>query len=108
MFALLLIIRALLASVLLVSGAAKLVDRPGSRRAFISFGLPAPAADAMSQLLPWVEIALAVALLPAGGPWGAVGSLILFGMFTAGVWIAVARGQKGACHCFGSLSSAPM
>lgn len=108
MSTLLLIIRACLSTVLFVSGAAKLADRPGSRQAFISFGLPNPLAASLARFLPLVELVLAVALLPAGDRWSAIATLILFGMFTIAVGIAVARGRKGACHCFGSLHTAPI
>jgi len=63
----------------------------------------------LSVLLPLTELALAVMLLPrASAWWGAVGALVLFLLFMAGIGFNLARGRTPNCHCFGRLHSAPL
>jgi hypothetical protein len=102
----LLMARLALAGVFIVAGVGKLVDRAGSRQAVIDFGVPAVLATVLGMLLPLVELALAVALLPAVTAWWAAGGiLVLLALFLGGIGINVARGRRPACHCFGQLSS---
>lgn len=104
----LLIARFLLAGVFAVAGVAKLVDRDGSRRSFSEFGVPDPLAIPLSILLPLAELSVAAALLPtATAWWGALGAVALLGLFVAAVSVALVRGRKPECHCFGQLHSAP-
>jgi methylamine dehydrogenase accessory protein MauD len=102
-------LRAALAAVFAVAGAAKLADRAGSRQAAVDFGAPPALAPALGTLLPVAELATAAALLPVStARWGALGALVLLALFTAAIAIAVARGSAAPCHCFGQLSSAPV
>jgi methylamine dehydrogenase accessory protein MauD len=104
----LLLARLLLASVFMVAGAAKLVDREGSRRALADFGMPSPLATPLAVLLPLAELAVAAALIPAATAWwGAAGALVLLLLFVAAIAANLARGRKAECHCFGQLHSAP-
>ena len=104
----LLVARLLLAGVFFMAGAAKLVDRAGSRQAIVEFGLPARLAAPLSILLPLAELAVAVALIPSSTAWwGALGALALLLLFLAGIGINLARGRQPECHCFGQLHSAP-
>jgi peroxiredoxin len=104
----LLVSRLLLAAVFLLAGAAKLVDPVGSRRALRDFGVPSALARPMVLLLPLLELAVAVALIPARLAWyGARGALALLTVFMIAVGIAMIRGRKPDCHCFGQLHSAP-
>jgi len=97
-----------LSAVFLVAGIAKLADLAGSRRALRDFGIPAGLATPFGLLLPLVELAVAVALLPAVSAWwGAVGALALLLLFVAGIGYNLARGRQPDCHCFGQLHSAP-
>jgi uncharacterized membrane protein YphA (DoxX/SURF4 family)/thiol-disulfide isomerase/thioredoxin len=101
-------IRIVLAGVFLVAGVAKLRDLPGSRRALADFGVPAPVIPAGAMLLPLLEIATAIALIPPGtARWGAVAALLLLLAFIGGIVNANLRGQAPDCHCFGQLHSAP-
>jgi peroxiredoxin len=105
---LLLIARLLLGGVFLVAGFTKLADRAGSRQAVIDFGVPAPLAAPLSVLLPLVELAVAVALMPLSTAWwGALGAFALLLVFVGGIGVNLARGRKPECHCFGQLHSAP-
>ncbi|MEZ4570632.1 MAG: MauE/DoxX family redox-associated membrane protein [Thermomicrobiales bacterium] len=104
----LLLARLLLTGVFVVAGAAKLIDREGSLQALIGFGVPAVAARPLATLLPLIELAVAVSLLPlAFAFWGAVGALGLLGLFAVGIALSMARGEAPDCHCFGQLHSEP-
>jgi uncharacterized membrane protein YphA (DoxX/SURF4 family)/peroxiredoxin len=105
----LLTLRLLLAVVFLLAGATKLIDPRGTRRALRDFGAPKAIAAPLVLLLPLAEIIVAIALVPASlawyGAWGALGLLVLF-LLTVG--IAMLRGRKPDCHCFGQLHSSPV
>ncbi len=91
-----------------VAGAAKLADLPGSRAAVAGFGVPERLARPIGTLLPFAELATAVALLPAAtARAGAVSALVLLLGFSAGIAASIARGESPDCHCFGQLHSAP-
>ncbi len=63
----------------------------------------------MVLLLPLLEIVVAVALIPNETAWfGACGALGLLTVFAIGVTVAVVRGRKPDCHCFGQLHSEPV
>jgi len=101
--------RLLLAAVFLLAGASKLVDPLGFRKALRDFGLPPALARPLVALLPVLEIAVAAALIPARLAWfGARGALVLLTVFMIAVGIAMIRGRKPDCHCFGQLHSAPV
>jgi thiol-disulfide isomerase/thioredoxin len=96
-----------LSAVLLVSGAAKLADLTGSRRALRDFGVPIPLVGGGAIALPIVEIVAAVGLLPSVSAWyAAIAALGLLVVFAAGTAYQLARGRSPECHCFGQLSSA--
>jgi uncharacterized membrane protein YphA (DoxX/SURF4 family)/peroxiredoxin len=101
--------RLLLAAVFLLAGTTKLVDPVGLRKALRNFGLPPALARPAVILLPGLELAVAVALIPTSLAWyGAWGALVLLTVFLLAVGIAMARGRKPDCHCFGQLHSAPV
>jgi methylamine dehydrogenase accessory protein MauD len=105
---LMLIARLLLSGVFLVAGLAKLADRAGSRQAVIAFGVPTPLATPLGVLLPLVELAVAIALLPSMARWGALGAFALLLGFVAAIGVNLVRGRNPECHCFGQLHSAPV
>lgn len=101
--------RLLLAAVFLLAGATKLIDPFGTRKALRDFGVPAVLARPLVMLLPLCELVVAGALIPASLVWyGAWGALGLLTIFLIGVGVAMARGRKPDCHCFGQLHSAPV
>jgi peroxiredoxin len=105
----LLITRLLLAAVFILSGLAKLADRPGSRQAMLDFGVPARLAAPSAVLLPLSELVVAGLLLPnISAWWGALGALALLLLFTAAVGYHLIRGHTPKCHCFGQVSSEPI
>ena len=108
MDATLLVARLLLTGVFAMAALAKLVDRAGSRRALIDFGVPAALAPPLAVLLPLAEFAIAAALVSvASAWWGALGALTLLFLFTAVIGVHLARGRNPNCGCFGRLFSAP-
>lgn len=105
----LLLVRLLLTATFALAGITKLADPAGTRKSILDFGAPAFLALPLALLLPWVELACAVALIPAGSAWwGAAGTLALLLLFIAGVGISLVRGRRPDCHCFGQLYSSPI
>jgi thiol-disulfide isomerase/thioredoxin/uncharacterized membrane protein YphA (DoxX/SURF4 family) len=101
-------VQLLLAGVFGLAGTAKLFDLQGSRRAIADFGVPRRAASLAGSLLPFVELATAVALLlHPSVRWGASVALLLLVAFGLGIANAMLRGRAPDCHCFGRVHSAP-
>jgi uncharacterized membrane protein YphA (DoxX/SURF4 family)/peroxiredoxin len=101
--------RLVLAAVFVVAAVAKLVDLPGSRRSLEQFGVPVRLGPAVAVVLPLMELAVAVALVPVGSAWiAALAATALLLALTAGVAAALARGVEAECHCFGRVSSRPV
>lgn len=104
----LLAVRAVLAAVFAVAGAAKLADREGSRQAAAAFGVPASLSGAVGIGLPFAELAVAALLLPAAAAtWAALGAFALLAAFSIAIGRSIARGEAPDCHCFGQLHSEP-
>ena len=105
----LLFCRLLVGVVFATAGVAKLADPEGSREALKNFGLPKWMAGVGGPLLPLLEIAVAIALLPLSwAVWGAGGAFALLLIFIVAMSVALARGQAPDCHCFGQLHSEPV
>jgi peroxiredoxin len=101
--------RVVVAGIFLVAALAKLADRGGSRQAVADFGVPARLVGPTAVGVPLVELAVAVALIPAATAWwGALGALASLILFSAAIGVNLARGRKPDCHCFGQLHSAPV
>jgi thiol-disulfide isomerase/thioredoxin/uncharacterized membrane protein YphA (DoxX/SURF4 family) len=101
--------RAALAVVFAVSGVAKLLDLRTARQTMAAFGLPPLAARSFGTLLPFAELATAVALvITPSGRWGGLAALGLLLVFGAGIVNSLARGRKPDCNCFGQLSASPI
>ena len=101
--------RLLLAFVFLLAGATKLVDPVGLRKTWRDFGMPRVLTPLAILALPLAELAVAVALVPASLAWyGACGALELLVAFLITIGIAMLRGRKPDCRCFGRLHSAPV
>jgi uncharacterized membrane protein YphA (DoxX/SURF4 family)/peroxiredoxin len=101
--------RLVLAAVFLLAGSTKLIDPFGTRKALRDFGMPAVLARPLVLLLPLLELVVAAALIPASLVWyGAWGALTLLALFLLAVGVAMARGRKPDCHCFGQIHSAPV
>jgi peroxiredoxin len=106
---LLLTMRVLLAAVFAVAAVAKLGDRRGATRAITDLGLPQATAPLLAWIVPLVELAVAVMLLPATTAWrGGIAALALLSLFTAAISYNLLRGRAVDCHCFGQLTAAPI
>lgn len=102
-------LRLLLAALLAWSGLAKLADRPGFRTALTGFALPAGLAGTAAAVLPIIELAVAVALVPAASAWrAAVAALSLLVAFTLVLVVTLVRGRRPECRCFGAFSARPI
>ncbi len=100
--------RVLLAAVFLVAGVAKLLDREGSRRALLDFGVPGILAPWVAVWLPIAEVGVSLALLPLATAWPAsIAAFSLLLLFTLAIGLSLAHGRKPDCHCFGQIHSAP-
>lgn len=100
------IARVVLVIAFAVAAVLKLVDRSGFRRAVVDFGAPARLAAPLAWIVPALELAVAVLLVPgATARWAAAGALALLIVFTAAIAVALARGRRPECHCFGSRGS---
>ncbi len=98
-----------LAVVFGVAGAAKLRDRGGAASTARGFGLPSPLAGFVGALLPVVELAVAILLVPpATRWWAAVAALALLAAFCSAVVVAIVRGVRPQCRCFGRLHASPV
>ena len=106
---LLLAIRCLLAAIFGVAGVAKLVDRDGSRKAMLDFGVPPSISNFAAVLLPVVEIAIAFSLLFVKTSWpAAIAGSLLLAVFCGGMVYQLVKGNAPDCHCFGQLHSEPV
>ncbi|HZU70300.1 MAG TPA: redoxin domain-containing protein [Ktedonobacteraceae bacterium] len=106
MSVLLLLARLVLVVVFIVAGVGKLFDLKGSQQAMRDFGLPNLLAAPLGVLLPFAELAVAVALVvSASAWWGAIGAAILLLLFVAGIGYNLTSGRRPDCHCFGVFYS---
>jgi peroxiredoxin/uncharacterized membrane protein YphA (DoxX/SURF4 family) len=100
--------RIVLAAVFIVAAAGKFVDLKGSRASLVGFGVPQRLADLLGTLLPFAELAVAIALIPGSTALaGGIGALVLLGSFVAGISNALRKGEAPPCNCFGAIHSAP-
>ncbi len=96
-----------LAVVFAVSGAAKLLDRAGTREAVAGFGVPQTLVTPLAAGLAPAELVTAVLLLvPATRPAGLVLAAAMLLGFTAAVVTALRAGRRPDCHCFGRIGGA--
>ena len=104
----LLVCRLVLAGAFVTAGLAKLGDLAGSRQAVVEFGVPQRLAATVGVLLPLVEFAAAVALIPVDSARiGALAAAVLLIAFIAAIANAMVHGRTPDCHCFGQVHSAP-
>jgi thiol-disulfide isomerase/thioredoxin len=106
MTSIVLVLRLVMVAVFGVAACAKLADLDATRDTVAAFGVPRRYAKPAGTLLPFAELATAVALVPqASVRWGAVAAIALLAIFVAGIVGALARGLAPDCNCFGQLSS---
>jgi hypothetical protein len=96
--------RVVLAAVFAVAGVTKLIDRPAFQSSVYQLGLPVPLATWTARLLPILELAIALALLPSVSvEAGAVAAVCLLLVVSAVRIAQLIRGDETDCHCFGRL-----
>jgi hypothetical protein len=99
----------ILAVVFLVSAWGKLRAPEASSQAFSTMRVPAPLSTPfVVRALPWVEVALALALVITSGALGVVAAAGAVALVAAYLWLVVrARGfeEDVDCACFGSLGA---
>jgi peroxiredoxin len=104
-----LLIQLTLSLVFGLAGVTKLLDLAGTRQAIRNFGAPESTVPLLSLLLPFGEIAIAIALLfRSTAAYASVAALLLLALFVVVIGINIARGQAPECHCFGQLHSRPV
>lgn len=109
MNAFLAIIRVALSGVLIFAGLTKLRDRAGTQRAAVNLGAPMMLGEPIARFLPFVEILLALALLPVAtaaiAAWITCGLLVAF---TVAMAVLLLRGKSAECNCFGTTGAGPL
>ena len=105
----LLIARVFLALIFALAGFTKAANLARLRRTLVEFGVPEKLAGVAGPSLPFIEILVAVALLPLTTAWwGGVAALALMLVFAAGIGVNLIRGQRPDCNCFGQIHSKPV
>ena len=97
------VLASILGGTLLLAGFPKLRDRDGLLTVVQGYRLlPAGAERGVATALPFVEVAVGIALiLGIGGPWPAAAAALLFAAFTAGLTVNLVRGRRDLdCGCF--------
>jgi uncharacterized membrane protein YphA (DoxX/SURF4 family) len=102
---LVLAVRLLLAALFLLAGAGKLADPGSTRGAAAELGVPRRLVPAIAPTLPLIELGLAAALIDgATARVAAIGAGVLLAAFSGALGVALARGRRPACRCFGPLT----
>lgn len=99
--------RLILAAVLALAAGAKLLDRPGMRRALRDFGVAAQPAGSLAWIVPALELVAAAGLVLR--PTARLAALLAAGLlvaFSLAIARVLRRGERPDCNCFGQLSSA--
>jgi peroxiredoxin/uncharacterized membrane protein YphA (DoxX/SURF4 family) len=105
----LLVIRLILFAVFAVAGIGKLLDIKGSVKATENFGVPESLSKIIGNLLPYLELLLAVGLLYQTTSWfAAIGLTCLLTAFIVGMLNQMRLGNAPECHCFGQFRSEPV
>jgi uncharacterized membrane protein YphA (DoxX/SURF4 family)/peroxiredoxin len=106
---LILAMRVALAVVFFVSAASKIVTYAETTQAIRDFGLPATVVRPLARLLPVSEFAVSIGLLTSRfSRLAAAASLLLLVAFTSAIMLALARGRRPRCNCFGQIRSRPI
>lgn len=106
---LLILIRLALAVTLAIAGVAKLRDIRRFASALKEFGIPALLVKPVGYGLPYVELGIAILLLPSTTAWpAAVAASGLLALFTLAIATHLVQGHRPACNCFGESSTTPI
>lgn len=106
---LLVLVRIFLFGVFALAGIGKLLDPEGSRKSMKAFAVPEGLVKPVVAILPFIEIAIAFAMLFVTVSWfGAIAAFVLLLCFIAGMLYQIYRGNAPDCHCFGQIHSEPV
>ncbi|BBJ22127.1 MauE/DoxX family redox-associated membrane protein [Candidatus Nitrotoga sp. AM1P] len=95
--------RLILIAVFITAGIAKLSNPQGFKEGLIDFGVPYSLRKPIGMALPFVELSLAMLLIPSSTVWWtSVASLLLLVAFTLAITFNLAQGRHPACNCFGA------
>lgn len=101
--------RLVLAGVFAVAATGKLLDPSAARRALSEFGIPEARSGIGLPVLLVAEFAVAVLLLwTPSAQLGGLAAAVLLAVFAAAMLLALRRGERIQCQCFGALHSAPV
>lgn len=99
----------LLVLVFALAGFSKLQDASATAQSLKDFGVPEAVARQAAQLLPWLELAIAAGLLlPYLARVAALVASVLLALFTIAVILALRRGERPSCNCFGQVRARPI
>lgn len=102
-------LRLLLAGVLLMAAAGKLLHRPEFAGTLGDFGILPALRPALAWLMPAAELAIAAMLLFATSAWwGAAGGAVLLSIYSAVLACMLQRGLRPSCNCFGLEDTQPI
>jgi len=105
----LLMVRLFLAVILGIAAIGKAADPAGGRKALAGFGVSESLATPLGWCLLFVEIVVALALIPAESAWlGAIAAMGLMLIFAMAIAVNLVRGRTPECNCFGQLHSRPV
>lgn len=103
------VIRAVLGTVFLVAGVAKLIDLKDTARSIEAMGIPPRLSPSLAVVVPTAEMITALALLPERtAAFAAAASLSILTVFSALILWNLLRGRNPECHCFGPMPSRPI
>lgn len=106
---LIVLVRIALTVVFGLAGVTKLIDQRGTREAVKNFGAPKWLAPALSIVLPFTELAIALGLLfVSTTPASSLAAIIVLTVFVIAISVNLARGRTHDCHCFGQIYSRPL
>jgi hypothetical protein len=98
------LLRITVGALFVVAGALKLRDPAAFALEVVNYRLLSSLAPVIAVVLPPMEVVLGAALITAPVAWrraAALALLVLLGVFTVAVTLAVARGINVDCGCFG-------
>jgi len=102
-------VRFALAIILAIAAIPKLRNPDRTREMLLAFGVPNRVILISTYLLPAIELAVAIALIPSLTlKYAGMAATILFCAFSAAIGFNLALGRRPTCYCFGESLSAPI
>ena len=103
------VFRLLLAGVLLMAAAGKLLHRQAYVQTLAEFGIPTALRPQLAWLMPMCELAIAFMLTLAMSTWwSAIAGAALLALYNAVLVYKLLQGQRPSCNCFGQQDATPI